>query len=203
MRIYRLALLGGFAALVAIHGAALAQNAAPAPAGTPTPPERPLTESARLERLFQRLKAAPNAEAARPIAAQIERAFERSGSDTADLLLARARQAITAKNFETALDLIDYVLTLKPDWAEAYNRRALVHFLLRDEDSALRDIRETLAREPRHFQAIAGLGAMLRGNGKKKAALDAFRKVIELHPYYADLKDVVEKLQKELDGQPI
>lgn len=167
------------------------------------PPERALSESARLERLFSRLKDAANAEAAAPIAVQIGRAFERSGSDTADLLLARAKQAIEAKNFETALDLIDFVLTLRPDWAEAYHRRALVHFILRDEDSAIRDIRETLAREPRHFQAIAGLGAILRGNGKTKAALEAFRKVMALHPHYADLKDVVEKLQKEVDGQPI
>ena len=161
------------------------------------------TSETRLERLFQRLKEAPNAEAAKPIASQIEKSFERSSSDTADLLLQRVKAAMDAKNFLLALDVLDHLIPLKPDWAEPYHRRATVHFLLKDEDAAMRDIRATLAREPRHFHALAGLGAMLRMMGNKKGAYRAFEKVVDIHPYFEDLRETLAKMKQELDGQPI
>ncbi|HRE21073.1 MAG TPA: hypothetical protein PKW21_08585, partial [Rhabdaerophilum sp.] len=119
-------------------------------------------------------KNAGSPEAAKPVAADIERALERSGSATTDLLFTRAKEAMTAKDFDLAIDLLDYITQLRPEWAEPYHRRAIIHFLRQDQDAAFRDIRETLAREPRHFHALASLGGLLRGFGDKKGAFRAF-----------------------------
>jgi len=159
--------------------------------------------ASRLDALFTRLKAAQSAEAATPIAAQIEQAFLKSGSDTADLLITRAKTATEAKAYDTALDLLDFIITLKPDWAEAYHRRAIVHFLMKDEDAAMRDLSTTLSREPRHFQAIAGLGAILRGMGNEKAAYKAYRRALDIHPFLEDLPETVEKMRPDFEGKPI
>lgn len=167
------------------------------------PPATRQSDRERLDRLFERLKNAASPEAAKVVAHQIEQRFERSGSDTADLLLQRAKQAIESKNFDLALDLLDFIMTLKPDWAEAYHRRAIVHFLLKDEDSALRDIRQSLAHEPRHFHALAGLGQLLQIMGQRKQAYQVYRRTQEVYPQFPDLDKIMERLKLEAEGQPI
>ncbi|CAN1535316.1 Tetratricopeptide repeat [Rhabdaerophilaceae bacterium] len=173
------------------------------PTNPDAPAQRRESEKERLDRLFERLKNAPTPEAANPITRQIEQRFERSGSETADLLLQRAKQAIEAKNFESALDLLDYIVTLRPDWAEAYHRRAIVHFLNKDEDSAMRDIRMTLAQEPRHFQALAGLGRLLQMMGKRKPAFEVYQQVLAIHPHFPEIKGMIDRLKPAAEGQPI
>lgn len=169
---------------------------------TATAPE-PTTPSARLERYFQRLAAAKDETEGKAIAEQIERVFDRSGSDTADLLMERAKKAITGKDYETALDLLDFVLTLQPDWAEAYHKRATVHFLRSDEDASMRDLRATLAREPRHYSALAGLAAILSSLGQKKAAFSVLERTLAIHPQFEDVKKTYESLRGEVAGQPL
>jgi tetratricopeptide (TPR) repeat protein len=177
-------------------------------AGADTSPAAPELSArrksvARLDALFEKLRNAGSAEAATPLAAEIEQLFEHSGSTTADLLYARAKQAMEAKDFDQALDLLDYVTLLNPGWAEPYHRRAIVHFVRQDYDAAFRDIRETLAREPRHFHALAGLGGILRGQGDKKGAFRAFSKALEINPNFPDLRESLEKLRVDAEGQPI
>lgn len=176
---------------------------APAHAQTPPQPEqRPLTIQEQRDGLFARLKAAPSPEAARPLAAQIERIFERSGSDTADLLFKRANDALGAQDSATALDLLDFVIQLRPEWAEPYHRRAVIHFRGKDEDGAMRDIRAALAREPRHYHAYLGLGAMMQAMGNRKAAYRAYLSAYELHPNLPGLKETLERLKSAVEGSP-
>lgn len=168
----------------------------------PAPAEAPL-RGARLDQLFDRLKTAADVNAARPITAEIERQFERSGSATADLLFTRVKEAMGARDLDLAIDLLDYLTMLRPGWAEPYHRRAIIHFIRQDQDAAFRDVRETLAREPRHYHALAGLGGILRGFGDTKGAFKAFSKVLEINPHFPDLRESLEKLRSEVEGQPI
>lgn len=183
--------------------------AGPAAAQQPAAPQKPKAASPeqrsadRLDRLFEQLKNTGSPEAAKPVAADIERALERSGSATTDLLFTRAKEAMTAKDFDLAIDVLDYITLLRPEWAEPYHRRAIIHFLRQDQDAAFRDIRETLAREPRHFHALASLGGLLRGFGDKKGAFRAFSKALEINPHFPDLKESLEKLRVDAEGQPI
>ena len=177
-------------------------EARPAPdAGkdAPKPPRKPAT----LDELFSRLAAAKDETEANGVANLIERRWARSGSDTADLLMSRAEEAMKAKEFPLAVELLDRVLTLRPEWAEAWHRRATAFFLLDDPVSAIADLNRVVAKEPRHFGAWAGLGHIYMSGGDKRQALAAYRKALSIHPYLAKLRDVVERLGPEIDGRDI
>ena len=64
---------------------------------------------------------------------------------------------------------------LRPDYVEAWNRRATLYYLRNDYVHSLEDIQQVLIREPRHFGALAGLGMIMQDIGDEKRALEAFR----------------------------
>ena len=196
---------------LSLPAAALAQGGGPAkpgdaPAGPakggPTAEANPAPQRS-LDELFARLAAANDEAEANGIANLIERRWSRSGSDTADLLLSRATEAIHKKEFPVAVELLDRVLALEPQWAEAWNRRATAFYLLEDPASAMADIRQVIEREPRHFGAWAGLGHMYMASNDRARALEAYRKALALHPHIGKLKEVVDRLAPEIDGRDL
>jgi tetratricopeptide (TPR) repeat protein len=201
------ALLLAAAGTLAVSGA-LAQSAPPSRPGTVAPDDKadnPVTPqrgpAATLERLFQRLHDATTQEEAEGVARLIQRRWARSGSDTADLLMTRAQQALKDKQNELAIELLDRVISLQPDWAEAWNQRANALYLAGDSIRSLLDIGETLKREPRHYGAMMGLGMILRQQGDDKAAMKAFRKALEIYPQFDAVKKAVDSLKTEVDGR--
>lgn len=161
------------------------------------PPRAPVT----LDRLFERLAAAKTPEEAKGIANLIQRRWARSGSDTADLLMTRAQDALKARELPLAIELLDRVVSLEPDWAEGWNQRANALFLAGDPIRSLLDIAETLKREPRHYGAMMGLGTILRQQGDDKRAMVAYRRALEVYPQLDAVKDAVESLKLEVDGR--
>ncbi len=204
------ALLLASAGPVAVSGA-LAQPTPPSRPGTVAPDDKtdnpvtpnvpPRSPAATLERLFQRLHDAATQEEAEGVARLIQRRWARSGSDTADLLMTRAQQALKDKQNELAIELLDRVISLKPDWAEAWNQRANALYLMGDSIRSMLDIGETLKREPRHYGAMMGLGMILRQQGDDKAAMTAFRKALEVYPQFDAVKKAVDSLKTEVDGR--
>ncbi len=196
---------------VLLTSPAVAQTRAPQPLppsrqAPPAEPERRIPDTrhqSRVDQLFERLAASGSEAEAESLAEQIARVWSRSGSDTLDLLMERVQQAVRGEDSVTALDLLDSVLALKPDWAEAYNRRAAVHFQRRDMDGAMRDLRQALALEPRHFQALAGVGMIFQQGGDEKRALAAFRQALKLNPHLKGVRQAAERLAVEHDGQGI
>jgi tetratricopeptide (TPR) repeat protein len=157
----------------------------------------------RLNQLFTQLKAAKDEAEARSLSAEIERIWARSGSDTADLLLQRVTAALAAGDQDIALDLLDSILTLRPGWTEARNRRASLNFMRNDLDAAMRDLAVVLRDEPRQFAAWTGLGTIMLKIDNKRRALDAFQHALAINPQLDSAKQAVEKLRKDLDGTPI
>jgi Tfp pilus assembly protein PilF len=175
----------------------------PPKAAAPAATDADKGRRASLDDLFARLGAAKDEAEAKGIANLIERRWSRSGSDTADLLMSRAGEAMKAQDHALAVELLDRVLALKGDWAEAWNRRATAFFLLDDPVSSMADIRQVLSREPRHFGAWAGLGHIYMSGGDKKRALEAYKRALAIHPHISKLKDVVERLEPEIEGRDI
>ncbi|BBE73906.1 hypothetical protein [Oharaeibacter diazotrophicus] len=157
---------------------------------------------AELDDLFARLASAKSAGEAHPAEQKILQLWTRSGSATVDLMMGWADKAIGEKNYPRALDLLDEVLVLKPDFAEGYNRRATVHYLTDDYRLALRDIRATLALEPRHFGALSGFGAILADIGDTRRAEEIFRKALALHPNLTGVKERLDDLEAADKGSP-
>lgn len=193
---------------------------APAPSDQVAPPQRPGAvapadrddnpaaatapsrgPTATLEKLFERLAAAKSAEEAKGVANLIQRRWARSGSSTADLLMTRAQTAMKDKRLEIAIELLDRVISLEPDWAEAWNQRANALFLAGDPIRSMLDIGETLKREPRHYGAMMGLGTILRQQGDDKRAMVAYRRALEIYPQLEAVKSAVDSLKIEVDGR--
>jgi tetratricopeptide (TPR) repeat protein len=204
-----------FAALVAAPLAAPVERArAQAPAQPPAagpagPPEPDKPREAKPDRgrsidfLFEALKAAPDAETAKLVESRIWALWLVSGSDTADLLMSRVKEAVEGKDADLAIRLLDAIIDLKPDYAEAWNRRATMYFTKKDYGHALADVAQTLVREPRHFGALTGLGMMLQEMGEDKRALEAFRRALEIDPHLDKIPEFVKALTDKVEGRAI
>ena len=183
----------------------------PAPPQAAPLPEAPdkLPRAARGDRiknldfLFEALKAAPDADAAKLVEGRIWALWLASGSDTADLLMSRVKTAQDAKDSKLAVELLDAVLELKPDYVEGWNRRATIHFANKEFGKALTDLRQVLAREPRHFGALTGLGVIMQEYGEDKLALEAFRKALAVNPHLQKVPDFVKSLVEKVEGRDI
>ena len=156
-----------------------------------------------LDELFKQLAAASDADEAKTIAASIQLVWLRSGSDTADLLMTRAVTALAAGQTSLALDLLDHIVEIAPNWAEGWNKRATVRFLVNDDDGSMSDIDRTLQLEPRHFGALGGLAAILQRSGNDKRALQVLRRVVAIYPQQPDVQKLIDKLAPDIDGRDI
>lgn len=156
-----------------------------------------------LDTLFAALKIAPDEASAKAIEQRIWAQWLNSGSDTCALLMTRVKVATDAKDYDLALKLLNAVVEIKPDYVEAWNRRATIYYLKNDYAHAIADIREILVREPRHFGALSGLGLMLQEIGDDKDALDAYRKALAVDPHLEHVPDVVRELTAKVEGRDI
>jgi Flp pilus assembly protein TadD len=178
--------------------------AAPAAEATPAanapPPSFASERARRLDELYSRLKEAEGARQARAIEAQIGMIMAQSGSDTADLLMARAQQAMQQRQADLALSLLDSVIDMYPETVEAWSRRATLHFARREIGRAITDIENVLRLEPRHYGAMVGLGMMFQQLGEDKRALVAFKKALEINPHIERVPQIIQRLQPKVDG---
>ncbi|RFC62710.1 hypothetical protein DYI37_15555 [Fulvimarina endophytica] len=156
-----------------------------------------------LDDLFAELRKVSKETDAKRIARQIQRRWQDSGSATVDLLMGRATQAMGHEQGETAFDLLDQVLVLDPDYAEAWNRRATAHFGSGDYGKSISDIEQTLAREPRHWGALMGLALILERTDREEDALTVYSRVLEVYPALKSAQDAVGRLSEDLTGPAI
>ena len=156
-----------------------------------------------LDFLFGALKVAPDTESAKAVEARIWSIWNQTPSDTAALLMTRVKTAIDRKEPDVAIKLLDAIIKLRPDYIEAWNRRATLYYLQNNYGRSLADIREVLVREPRHFGALAGLGMIMQELGDDKRALDAFRKALAVNPHLEKVPDLVKSLTEKVEGRDI
>jgi tetratricopeptide (TPR) repeat protein len=156
-----------------------------------------------LDFLFEALKIAPDEATAKQIEQRIWALWFVSQSDTANLLMTRVRTAIEAKDLDLALRLLNSLVKIRPDYVEAWNRRATIYFMKNDYGKSLADIREVLKREPRHFGALSGLGLILQEVGDDRHALEVYRRALSVYPRLERIPGVVKTLQEKVEGRDI
>jgi tetratricopeptide (TPR) repeat protein len=194
--------------LAPVHGWAQSEEPPGATDKLPNPPDKlpkpPKGDRLRnIDFLFDALKAAPSAEIAKQVENRIWAIWLASGSDTADLLMSRVKAAIEAKDTRLAIQLLGSVIEIRPDYVEAWNRRATLFFAMKDYGRAMADIHEVLNREPRHFGALAGLGMILEEVGEDKQALEAYRKALAINPHMPKIPDHLKALTDKVEGRSI
>jgi tetratricopeptide (TPR) repeat protein len=156
-----------------------------------------------LDFLFGALKVAPDETSAKHVEARIWAQWLQTPSDTAALLMTRAKVAMDAQQMDVAMKLLDALVKLRPDWVEAWNRRATLYYLQNDYGRSLQDIQQVLIREPRHFGALAGLGMIMQDLGDNKRALEAFRKALAINPHMDKVPELVKTLSEKVEGRDI
>ena len=177
---------------------------APSAADTSEAAPRRAVGEKSMDQLFATLADRSDEQRGRQAEAEIQRRWMRSGSATIDLLMGWAREAAGAKNYALALDYLDQVVMLKPDYAEGWNRRATIFYMQDQYGKAISDLEKVLALEPRHFGALAGLGMILQEMDRKADALAAFEKALALDPYLKDdVGDAAKRLKPEVEGRAI
>jgi tetratricopeptide (TPR) repeat protein len=196
--------------MIAVPASAFAQDPRVAPPKQKKLPEAPsklpkvgADRSRGLDFLFGALKAAPDEASAKHVEARIWALWLQTPSDTAALLMMRAKAAMDAQQVDVAQKLLDAVVKLRPDYVEGWNRRATLFYLKNDYAHSLEDIEQVLVREPRHFGALAGLGMIMQDLGDDKRALDAFRKALAINPHLEKVPEMVKALSEKVEGRDI
>lgn len=156
--------------------------------------------AADLDALFAQLRTSKNAASARTIIEQIWECWIYHDDPDIRVLMDQGLLDIENQRYEQALKTFDDVLERDPDFAEAWNKRATVRYLLGQYAGSVRDIKRVLALEPRHFGALSGLGTIYLIIANDRGAVDAFEAVLALNPHLDGVRRQVEALRNALGG---
>jgi len=155
----------------------------------------------RLDVLFERLQKTSDQIEARSIETTIWQIWIEAETEATNQLMTAGITAMNAGNLETALLAFNRLIEVAPNFAEAWNKRATVYYLMRAYDASVNDIAQTLKLEPRHFGALSGLGLINQAIGRTKAAIKAYEQALEVNPHLFGLKDKVKVMKKALKGE--
>ena len=104
-----------------------------------------------------------------------------------------------AQAFDRALAVFDDIVQRKPAFAEGWNKRATLYFLLGEHDKSLKDCDEVLKRNPNHFGALSGAGQIHLQLDHPEQALAFFKRALQVNPNLAEnLEPMIELLEQQL-----
>lgn len=150
----------------------------------------------RLDPLFDRLKTTDSETEAAALTYQIWVIWRQSESDLVNALMAKGLEEMSRRSYEAALATFGEVVEAEPNFAEGWNKRATVFYLMGEYEASVRDIEHTLALEPRHFGALSGLGFIYLTLGDDQAALNAFEAALKINPYLPGARARAEELRR-------
>ncbi|MBI3451320.1 MAG: tetratricopeptide repeat protein [Rhodospirillales bacterium] len=151
---------------------------------------------ARLDGLFAQLRAAADAPEAARIEGAIWRLWTEAGDPATDSLMTLGIAAMASGDLRGALAVFDAVTRQSPEFAEGWNKRATVLYLLGAYDASAADVEKTLALEPRHFGALSGLGLINLARERKDEALKAFEAALAINPHMPGVRQNVDTLRR-------
>ena len=166
-------------------------------------PVRADQTDSRLEALFVRLLESPAPAEAQRVEGTIWRIWLESDDGAVKALMHDGIRALERGDYGSALGKFDQMVLIAPDFAEGWNKRATVHYLLGNYGASLSDIAETLALEPRHFGALSGRGLVYIALEDERRALEAFEAALAIHPNLTSAALNAERLRKILRDREI
>ncbi len=151
---------------------------------------RPAAPLAALDQLFRRLGACAGREAA-DTEERIWRVWMHHPHRAAAEALEAATRDIAARRYDIAETRLTWLLRSAPEFAEAWNKRAALYYLLGRDEECLSDIRRTLELEPRHFAAILHFAEIHLGAGAAAEARYAFAAALSVHPHLSRAREAL------------
>jgi tetratricopeptide (TPR) repeat protein len=155
----------------------------------------------RLGPLFEQLEGSATVVEAQMLELQIWQIWTEANDGPTDTLMQLGLAAMQSGNLTGALELFDAVTLGRPDFAEGWNKRATVLYMLGAHERSAEDVAKVLTLEPRHFGALSGLGLINIELDRPEAAVQAFEQALKVHPHLPGVKQRIEQLKKKLsDG---
>lgn len=167
------------------------------------PPGRAGQDDPRLDGLFNTLQNTHSETEARATERQIWQIWTEHKNPEIERLMQHGIAALSEDDQDEALAAFNEVVEHDKNFAEGWNKRATVEFVMGDYSASVEDIERTLALEPRHFGALSGLGQIYLALDRKPLALKAFQAALAINPHLDGLHHVIEELQKSSGGSPI
>ena len=118
-------------------------------------------------------------------------------------LMAQGVIAMQRGALDRALDRFDEITRQAPDFAEGWNKRATVLYMMGRHRESVADVQQVLNLEPRHYGALSGLGLILVALGREEDALKWLRRALELNPYLDGIRVLADDLGERLKGKRI
>ena len=156
----------------------------------------------RLDGLFERLRVTSSEAEADAAQQQIWQIWIESDDMLANRLMQQGIQAMVTRQHALALEYFDRLVERAPGFAEGWNKRATVYYLMENYEASVLDIERTLELEPRHFGALSGLGMIYDAIGEPAAALRSFEAAVAINPHLDGTRQRIEALRRELAGSP-
>lgn len=150
----------------------------------------------RLDALFSRLQTTDDANDAARVTNLIWTIWHQSADDRMNDLMRRGLAEMSAQDYPAAVKTFSEMIDLDARFAEAWNKRATVHYLMGDFRASVKDIDKTLELEPRHFGALSGLGLIMVAMGNDEAAISAFEATLAVHPFAEGAQQNLEALRE-------
>lgn len=119
-------------------------------------------------------------------------------SNDARAMLAAGERLMNSGYYLDALRVFSTLVDQQPEYAEAWNRRATLHYLMGDLEASISDIDQTLALEPRHFGALSGQGLVYLQQENLVKAREAFESLLKIHPNSAAGKQNLDMVLEAL-----
>jgi tetratricopeptide (TPR) repeat protein len=157
----------------------------------------------RLEALFAELRKVTGTLQARTITQQIWVIWTTSDKPEVNRLMSEGVDAMSAQDYKTALTDFTKMIGIAPDFAEGWNKRATVLWLLDDYEGSMADIDKTLALEPRHFGALWGLGTIQAAQQHDEEAIATFERALAVNPHMEGVSEQIEVLKKRVKDKQI
>ena len=155
------------------------------------------------QELLDKLKETKNEAEAASLEEEIWDAWLVSGSATVDTLMKRGLEYQAHEDIEGARDAFDKAIAIKPDYAEAWNRRAVLFFNDGKYDEAIKDLETAITYEPRHFGAWIGLAMIFESVDRPEAALKAYEKALDIHPNAQAAQQGKKRLERAVNGRDL
>ena len=152
----------------------------------------------RLDIIFDRIQTTVDNAKAEALTQLIWDIWHQSDNVVVNDLMSKGIEEMSVRNFKAALTAFDKMVEVDPDFAEGWNKRATVYYLMGKYRASMRDIERTLTLEPRHFGALSGLGLILMDIGNDGAALKAFEAALKINPHMPNLRTHVKDLRQRL-----
>jgi Flp pilus assembly protein TadD len=158
----------------------------------------------KLDKLFTALQTSLSNANAASLEREIWAIWTRYPDDQAiNRQMDRAIKMMNAGRLDDADAMFSAIISRKPAFAEAWNKRATVRFFRGDDAGSSNDILQVIKLEPRHFGALSGLGMIKVRAGDLQGALQAYRAAQRINPFLPNIEMIIDKLGQKLNGRGI